>query len=542
MDYSQMSLPTITPSIIPNSLKGKKLHNSGDLYIQELIKNYIFDYKVDIKSFSFWDSFDHDHVFNLVDILKKSSQSPLLVAGTNCLNDNFSLTKNVDPKAFIDILQDRFIALSFVGLLGSAPFDQKHDFNFSEDSTNLLSTILQNGVIAARCRTTHKSLINKFPRFADKIFLTGCISAAPQINCYKNFQVNSVSKLNVLFSFTSRNGSEMAESKDLEHLISSFGSSSISVIINQDRIGSCLKSVIFKNKLKVFNAKSMNVTQYYQFLAQFDLHVGSRAHVHIPLFSLGIRSFLTGFEQRHSCFQDHYECSHYKIGTVFQMSPLTLLYDDCFDKVKKRLTTDAAQRNKYKTYLLNHIHVRPTTYNIAGKSQWLVRQEKAYNLVCDLNLKSITELGPGFAALADKLISSQIDYRGYDIISRRKFIKEYDINSQPSIAPRHSHDALLLLGVLEYVNDPLAFIQQWVSRYKTCIFTYNTLSSFFSQDLYAHVVSQDIRSSLGWKNSLTLNQLKALLVANGVRINYISETKYPEYNRLYCEYIFAVES
>ena len=542
MDSSPTFLPTITPSIIPGSLKEKKLHNSGDFYIQELIKKYIFDHKVDIKSFSFWDSFDQNRNANIVDVLTESPQTPLLIAGTNCLNDNFSLTKNIEPKVFIDILQNRFIALSFVGLLGSAPYAECHSFSFSEDSKKLLSGILRNGVIAARCRTTYESLVKSFSKFENKIFLTGCISAAPQINCYKNFQVNSIPNLNVLFSFTSRNGSEIAESKDLEYLISSFGAASISVIINQDRIGDCLKSVILRNKLKVFNAKSMNALQYYHFLAQFDLHVGSRAHVHIPLCSLGIRSFLTGFEQRHSCFQRHYECSLYKIGTVFQIPPLTLLYDDCFSKVKGRLATDAVQRNKYKNYLIDHIETSPTTYNVTGESQWLVRQEKAYNLICDLNLKTITELGPGFGALADKLLSSGINYRGYDIISRREFVKAYDINSQASIEPRDSHDALLLLGVLEYVYDPLAFIQQWISIYKICIFTYNALSSYLLEDLYANVASQDIRSSLGWKNSLTLNQLKALLISSGVQIKHVSQTKYSESNKFYCEYIFVVES
>lgn len=542
MNSSVFSLPTISPSIIPASLKGKKLQNSGDTYIQELIKKYIFDSRINISSFSFWDSHDKSHKTSVVDVLKKSPHIPLLVAGTNCLNNNFSLTKNVDPKVFNDIIQDRFIALSFVGILGSAPYRKDHHFSFSDDSKNLLLAILRNGVIAARCHTTYRSLLKEFPKFSDKIFLTGCISAAPHINFYKNFQINSVAKLNVLFSFTSRNGSEIAETKDLEYLISSFGSSSVSVIINQDRIATCLKSVILKNKLRVFNAKSMNVGQYYSFLAQFDLHVGSRAHVHIPLCSLGIRSFLTGFEQRHSSFQSHYECSLQKIGTISQLSPLSLLYDDTFSKVKERLTIDATYRSKYKAHLLNHIQTSRASDNMSRKSQWLARQEKAYDLICNLGLKSITELGPGDAALADKLMRSQIDYRGYDIVSRREFVESYDINSEESIPPRHSHDALLLLGVLECVRDPLAFIQNWVSSYKTCIFTYNAVSSLSSLDLFSAVVSQDMRSSLGWRNSLTLNQLKALLISNGIQIKSVSETKYSESNRFYCEYIFVVGS
>ena len=151
-------------------------------------------------------------------------------------------------------------------------------------------------------------------------------------------------------------------------------------------------------------------------------------------------------------------------------------------------------------------------------------------------------MGPGYGSLADKLKSKNIKYRGFDVIKRREYIESFDINKEKIILPAGLDDCLLFLGVLEYIEEPLRFIQTWLRTYQRSIFTYNAKTASASSDLYSNCVSNELRSSLEWRNTFTLDELKALLLSNGISVNQILQTKYSEKNRLYCEYLFVVES
>ena len=137
-------------------------------------------------------------------------------------------------------------------------------------------------------------------------------------------------------------------------------------------------------------------------------------------------------------------------------------------------------------------------------------------------------------------LKKNIDYRGFDIIKRRDYITQFDLHVENPIPSRHKNDVLIFLGVLEYLDNPLHFIKNWVLNYNTSIFTYNVVSNQSSDCLLTQVYSEDLRSTLGWSNSLTLSQIKALLISNGLHIKHVSQTKYNEENRFYTEYIFVV--
>ena len=339
MESTVLPITSITPSIIPKSLQAKKLFNSGDLYVRELTKKYLFENRVDFNNFSYWEEYKKNLV-QLFDELSEHKEAPLIVAGTNCLSDQFSLVKNVNPSLFRPIIKEKFTALCFVGLFGAEHPRKKHNFNFDQESFELLKTILDNGVISCRCQTTYDSLKKVFPHHQSNIYLTGCVTAAPLINFYKNFSYCKNNQPRILFSVTCRNNYGSAEANDLAYLIKLFGSESIHIIFNQNRLCNSLKAIIKSHNIKIINAENMNHFQYYNTLASFDLHIGSRAHVHIPMISLGIRSILTGFELRHSSFQSHYKNDLIYCGDLNQYSSSHLWYDKSFDRLKDRLIAD----------------------------------------------------------------------------------------------------------------------------------------------------------------------------------------------------------
>ena len=439
MNMQSFHINAITPSIIPESLRSKKLFNSGDLYVQQLTRKYLFENRINFNNISYWRD-KTKSIEALLGEINNEKKSPLLVAGTNCLNNQFSLVKDVNPSLFKEVTHNRFIALCFVGLFGADHADKKHFFEFKQESYELLKSILSSGVISCRCKTTFDSLTKVFPEYDQNIYLTGCVSAIPVINSYKGFTLNSSTQIKVLFSVTCRNNSGIEEAKDLTYLIKIFGADSITMILNQNRLCRSIQSIVEQHNIQIFSAEKMNYLQYYNFLSSFDLHIGSRAHVHIPMCSLGIRTILTGFELRHTSFQKHYKNGLIACGTVENYTPSFLLYEKQFDGLKDALISDSLERKKFKNRIREEINISDSTFNVIDSNQWLARQQKALEILKALNVRKITELGPGFGKLADKLINNNIEYRGFDIIKRRDFVQRFDINTDLMVPPSGPDD------------------------------------------------------------------------------------------------------
>jgi hypothetical protein len=526
----------ITPSLIDET-NGRKIFNVGDELVKQLTLRTLFNDRIKYRQYAYWQQHNLCNPSGLLDDLSTNRDIPVIVAGTNCIKDDYSLVDGIPARQIGNILNDRFVAVLFSGLIGTQQYGAKGTLNLEPDSDKLLRTILDNGIISARCGETYKILVKSFPEHKENIYLTGCVTATSPINIYKSFEIDPTKQIRVLFSFTSRSNSAAAEAQDLLTLIHEFGENSIDVILNQHRIDSSIGNILRQRKIRIVDGTRMSADQYYSVLSAYDFHYGSRAHVHIPMCSMGIRSFLTGFEQRHSIFQDHYSPFRLKIGDLAAQNLLTMLCSPAYENVKVRISKDLISRYLVKKKLSLKIRIESSSFNIKGASQWMSRQDYALSYLIKQKIKEITELGSGMGKLGEKLIDTGIAFRGYDIISRSKKIQQLDI-SKATVAPRSRHDVLLCLGLLEYLESLESFVDRWLRKYSQVFLTYNAVAQHCLDDPYALLVSETARSSREWKNSFSLNQLVALFQSKGITIRFCAPTKYSEKGRLYCEYFF----
>ena len=345
----------ITPSIIPSKLRDKKSFNSGDLYVQQLTQKFLMSQRLisnDIGLISSWGFENDQERKQFITQLKEGSIKHVFLAGTNCFRQDFNPCKEIDIKLWSEIADYVKIFVLFGGIFGVNPGLTKTKFVFNDQSKSLIRSILSNGAISCRCKITFDLLREYFDDQCQNLYYTGCVSTLPFVNKFFGFTV-SLPSPKILFSFTSRNLINATnEAKDLIHIIKLFPTSQIAVIVNQRRIHEPLLRIIKKSKLKIIDATSIqDVTSYFNTLSHFDLHVGSRAHVHIPMISMGIRSFLTGFEERHLGFQLTYGQSPILCGAISKYSLKQLLFDSLFDETANILNCFCRERSVLKSRL-----------------------------------------------------------------------------------------------------------------------------------------------------------------------------------------------
>lgn len=524
----------VTPALIPKSISAVKLFNYGDALVKEAAIKYLFNSRLRGRELSYWDS------SSCLEISKDvyGDKTPILALGTNCISANFSLFKNADNDLQLSLVKDRFCALLFVGLFGIEPLVGGAQPPLEYPSKIILESILDNGLISTRCSSTYAYLCSEFPDKTHKILASGCISAAPIINfSRRDLPTSDVPK--VLFSLTCRNGSDEAEAQDLRCIIRYFQPEQISLIVTQNRISEEIARLAELFSINVIDARPLSVEQYYTLIGQYDIHVGSRAHVHIPALSLGLKSILTGFESRHRYFQKHYCQPVLKVGTLSSSIPQVLL--DSQELAAQQLINDSRQRVNLRNTLLSNIQLNPTTYNITSYNQWPVRSTMCINeLSKSDSINNITEIGAGSGFIASQVGSLGLTYRGFDIQPMSPDIKRLNANSE-SVEPTSPGDCLVCLGLLEYISEIPCFLQRTVSKFNHSLITYNVVTALSRSTELCQSLSAEMRMRNEWSDSgYTLKEFIDLLKEAGMSVLNYKLTKYDEKGRYYSEYMFKL--
>lgn len=137
-------------------------------------------------------------------------------------------------------------------------------------------------------------------------------------------------------------------------------------------------------------------------------------------------------------------------------------------------------------------------------ADWKARSSKALMLL--ENVHSVVDLGCGSMAL-ESLLPPNVTYIPVDVVRRDWRTLVVDLNKK--IFPNAPADALLGLGILEYIHDLDWLLSTISTRYGTAVLTYNPLSK---------LLNIEQRISHAWVNHFSVTQLEEKFRAAGLLI------------------------
>lgn len=136
---------------------------------------------------------------------------------------------------------------------------------------------------------------------------------------------------------------------------------------------------------------------------------------------------------------------------------------------------------------------------------WKSRIERMASFITP-NDQSIVDVGCGPMWLRD-FLSADTKYTGIDYMYRGENMIVCDLNSQPT--PEVSADVWFISGCLEYLDNPHQFISDASRLSKKCILSYCDIE---------HFPSMSERMQRGWRNHLSVENIKESFTANGMRV------------------------
>ena len=524
----------VTPSIIPTSYKDKKFFNIGDyIVLGQVLRFLSLDSRKSSLSFnSYWDHSESplsDRIKNI------SSTDPehkaLVVAGTNVIRPDFSICRSFDSHLSAHLLEQyHSVALLFVGIFGADPFNQVRFFQFRKEEKYLFHKIFDRGIITTRCNSTHSLLLRNFPENHAQILNTGCIASLATKNIFKGFKT-SYSK--IAFSFTARNSSIKLEIDDLIAILSKSDFAQIDILISQARIPSFIYDVAHRYGLNIVNLTKLSLSEYYQALSVYDLHIGSRAHVHIPMISMGIPSLLTGFESRHSEFQKHYGQNLLQIGSISSLDFSKVRSRGYFDSVEQALKKDFSMRNKARHTLRKIIELE--SFSKSQSKELIPPFNAVHNMflrTCKQNcFQEIIFVGS---------CPDQLRMALEKLLVKVKFVSMDVFLSETSCLASNYNDAIVVcLSCLDFMEKPELFFEIASMHSRKCVVSYNALIESSSD--FSYCMSEELSDLSGWKPRLSLMAFKTCAIKHGFNIVSAAETKYSPLNRFFCEYLMSFQ-
>lgn len=139
---------------------------------------------------------------------------------------------------------------------------------------------------------------------------------------------------------------------------------------------------------------------------------------------------------------------------------------------------------------------------------WSGRAEMAAGLIPDGS--SILEIGVGAGDFRNR-VQGRCSYEGADLAPLEGTTLILNLDTDP--LPNKKYDYVVLLGVLEYLYEP-----QNAAK-KACAAALNVVCSYCCRPENASIADvADQRSSMGWVNAFTRNELVALFGANGFAV------------------------
>jgi hypothetical protein len=150
------------------------------------------------------------------------------------------------------------------------------------------------------------------------------------------------------------------------------------------------------------------------------------------------------------------------------------------------------------------------------KSVWSARARLVAALICPG--EHVLDLGCGMMELERHLPTGCI-YLPADLVRRDARTVIVDLNA--GCVPDLQADVVTMLGVLEYVHDPVALLARLARLWARLVVTYHPVDLKPEQDRRRH----------GWVNDLSSGQLVGMAVAAGYRLDAI--VPHGAYERLY---------
>ena len=141
------------------------------------------------------------------------------------------------------------------------------------------------------------------------------------------------------------------------------------------------------------------------------------------------------------------------------------------------------------------------------KTRWPERAEMAAQML--EGARSVADIGCGIGSLRHAL-PEHVEYVGLDIVARDPNTIVVDLNRDD--IPELDVDAVAMLGVIEYVDQPKRILAQ-LPRFQKVVITYN---HFSLGDIAAKVGLKKRR--VGWRHRLTARRFERLLEESGLRV------------------------
>lgn len=135
---------------------------------------------------------------------------------------------------------------------------------------------------------------------------------------------------------------------------------------------------------------------------------------------------------------------------------------------------------------------------------WMHRAKQAILLLGEA--QSVVDLGCGTMAI-EPLLSKGVRYIPVDVVRRDERTLIVDLNHK--IFPEIKAEAMVGLGILEYIHDVAWLLSELALRYKSIVLSYNCA------ELFANIKE---REGHGWVNNMTTKELEFVYRSSGLQI------------------------
>lgn len=153
------------------------------------------------------------------------------------------------------------------------------------------------------------------------------------------------------------------------------------------------------------------------------------------------------------------------------------------------------------------------------KAEWIDRARLASSHLRDV--ASVVDIGCGRMTIKS-MLPANVKYQGLDVSPRDETTIVVDLNEE--ILPSLAYEAALVLGVVEYLEDPAGFFAR-LPQFRKVVLSFNCYS--LRDVLQRHGLYNRVPS--GWRHRLRRAEITGLFEANGFEVEKLQHVCRAEY-------------